>query len=70
MTDQDWRLNLNQDESVDEIVMRGAYVHFEDLGNAYMLIVENAHQHVHITVPAHTRRKAFVLEQYEPEPNE
>lgn len=66
IADVEWRLGMNDDETVDEVVMQGAYVHFEDLGDAYMLIMDNGHQHIHVTIPAHTRRKAFVFEQYDP----
>jgi hypothetical protein len=42
-----------------------AYVHLEDLGDAYMLIVDNGEQHIHLTIPS-KRRKAFVYEQFDP----
>lgn len=59
------RLGLNDDNTVDEVVAHGAFVHLEDLGDAYMLIVETADEHVHVTIPARKRRGAFVYEQYE-----
>jgi hypothetical protein len=60
-----WRIKLNTDETVDEVVMFTAYVHLEDLGDAYMLIVDNGEQHIHLTIPS-KRRKAFVYEQFDP----
>lgn len=61
-----WRIGTNEDGTVDEVVMDGAFVHLEDLGDAYMLIVENGEQHIHLTIPARKQRKAFVYEQHEP----
>lgn len=63
-----WRIKMDDrdPESVDEVVMRGAYVHLEDLGDAYMLIVENEDQHIHLTVPHPRGKLAWVLEQFEP----
>ena len=62
-----WRLGTNDDNSVDEVVMWGAYVHLEDLGNAYMLIVENSDRHIHLTIPSRKKRKAFVYEEHVPD---
>ena len=59
------RVSLNPDDTVDEIVFRDAYVHLEDLGDAYMLIIEDTDQHVHVTIPARRHRKAFIYEQHD-----
>lgn len=66
-----WRLKFDREESdeVDEVVMTGAYVHLEDLGDAYMLIVENAEQHIHLQVPHPKKRLAWVLERFTPTPS-
>lgn len=65
-----WRINLNDDNTVDEVVMHNAYVHLEDLGGAYMLIVENEQQHIHVTIPsprfARKGGRAWLDEQYDP----
>lgn len=37
-----WRLGKNDDDTVDEVVMDDASVHLEDMGDAYMLILENS----------------------------
>lgn len=66
MSEPSWRLGMNDDETVDEVVMQGAYVHLEDLGDAYMLIVENSDQHIHVTIPSPRKRKAWIFEQFEP----
>lgn len=69
MTDPTWRLKVENDgeaDMVDDLAMENAFVHFEDLGNAYMLIVENDDQHIHLTIPAHKKRKAWVFEQFNP----
>lgn len=64
-----WHLKADKRRNadiVDELVMRNATVHLEDLGDAYMLIVENADQHIHVTIPARRHDKAFVFEQFTP----
>lgn len=60
-----WRVDLNPDGTVDEVVMSNASVHLEDLGGAYMLIVEDGEQHIHVTIPSPRRKRAFVYEQYD-----
>lgn len=71
MTGQEpsWRLKPDHadPEKVDEVVMRDAYVHLEDMGNSYMLIVQNADQHIHLTIPHPRNKLAWVFEQYTPE---
>lgn len=64
-----WRIKPDDHspEFVDEVVMRDAYVHLEDLGDVYMLIVENTDQHIHLTIPHPRNKLAWVLEQYKPE---
>lgn len=64
MPDATWRLGMNDDNTVDEVVMQGAYVHLEDMGDAYMLIVENSDQHIHVTIPSPRKRKAWIFEQH------
>lgn len=67
---ESWYLKAEQEgevEFVDDLVMRDAYVHFEDMGDAYMLIVENGDQHIHVTIPANLRHKAWVFEQFVPQ---
>lgn len=51
--------------SLLDIVFRDAYVHLEDLGDAYMLIIEDTDKHVHVTIPARRHRKAFIYEQFD-----
>lgn len=59
-----WRIGLNDDDTVDEVVADKAFVHLEDMGDSYMLIIETDAEHVHVTIPAHRKRKAFIYEQY------
>lgn len=67
-TDPSWRILFaaKYPAGVDEVVMRDAYMHLEDLGDMYMLIVENADQHIHLTIPHPRGKLAWVLEQYQP----
>lgn len=69
MNDASWRIKADHrnPEDIDEVVMRDAYVHLEDLGDAYMLIVENADQHIHLTIPHPRKKLAWVFEQYGPQ---
>lgn len=64
-----WRIKPDDADptAVDEVVMHDAYVHLEDLGDDYMLIVENADQHIRVTIPHPRNKLARVIEQYEPE---
>lgn len=66
MSNKAWRIKMDDrdPEAVDEVVMRDAFVHLEDLGDAYMLIVENTAQHIHLTIPHPKRKLAWVMEQY------
>ena len=68
-TDPSWRILFaaKYPAGVDEVVMRDAFVHLEDLGDNYMLIVENTEQHIHLTIPHPHNRLARVIDQYEPE---
>lgn len=64
-----WHLKVDKQHTkdiVDELMMRNAYVQFRDLGDVYMLTVENDEQHIHITIPARRNNKAFVFEQFNP----
>lgn len=62
-----WRIKMDDrdPERVDEVVMQNAYVHLEDMGNAYSLILENTVQHIHLTIPH--RELAWIFEQFVPE---
>lgn len=42
-------------QEVDEVVADDAYVHLEDLGNSYMLIVRDASRHLHLEIPKRRR---------------
>ena len=68
MTDQEpsWRIKPDHadPDAIDEVVMRDAYVHLEDMGDVYMLIVENRDQHIHLTIPHPRKKLAWVFEQY------
>lgn len=68
MTELTWRINPDHEDptKIDEVVMRNAYVHLEDMGDAYMLIVENTDQHNHLTIPHPRKKLAWVFEQYAP----
>lgn len=64
------RVRIMDDGTLDEVMMTGAYVHLEHLGDgAYMLIVENKREHVHLTLHCRTDRagvpRAFVFERYD-----
>lgn len=51
------RLTFDDDGTLDELVLSGAFVHLEHLGGgAYMLIAENEREHVHLTIPVLRRR--------------
>jgi hypothetical protein len=65
VTTSTWRIGMNDDNTVDEVVMQNAYVHLEDLGDAYMLIVENDDQHIYLMIPSRRGKGAFIYEQYE-----
>lgn len=52
------RLTFDEDGTIDELVMSNASAHLEHLGGgAYMLIVENEREHIHLTIPTRTDRK-------------
>lgn len=63
-----WRIKADDrnPEHIDEVVMLNANVHLEDMGDAYMLIVENGDQHIHLTIPHPRGKLAWVFEQYTP----
>lgn len=66
MSTQSWRIKPDHadPEKVDELVMQGASVHLEDMGDSYMLIVENTDQHVHLVIPHPKKKLAWVMEQW------
>lgn len=59
---ESWSIKRDEEDVVDDLVMHGAYVHFEDLGDSYMLIVQNEEQRLHLTIPAHKKHKAWLME--------
>ncbi len=60
------RVGMNEDDTtVDEVFATNATVHLEDLGNAYMLIIEADGKHLHLTIPTPRRKRASVYEEYD-----
>lgn len=59
------RVGMNDDDTVDEVVATGAYVHFEDLGDAYILIIEEKSRHIHLSIPTRKKTRAFIFEDFD-----
>ena len=60
------RVGMNDDDdTVDEVVATDARVHLEDMGGAYMLIIEEGGKHLHLTIPSRRGKRAFIYEEYD-----
>jgi hypothetical protein len=58
------RIGYNDDSTIDEVFAQYATVYLEDMGDAYMLIVEDGQTHLHLTIPHPRKGRAFIYEGY------
>lgn len=59
------KIGMNDDDTVDEVVAEHAFVHLEDMGNAYMLYIVQNGETLHLTIPHRPKKRAFVFEHYD-----
>ena len=59
------RISKNPDGTIDEVMARNAYIHLEDMGGAYCLIIDTDTESLNVTIPSPKRgkhRRAWVFE--------
>ena len=58
------RISKNRDNTIDEVMARNAYVHLEDMGGAYCLIIDTDTESLNVTLPSPRlgKKRAWVFE--------